>query len=101
MKKKHNVKGYSAGCIGIKNGTVWKRSFQIPDQNDDYPIQLRIKEANRNKLEELNIKCVPMDMSTQRFKQIPISSIAKQFLWKFNFTINRKNQKRVQRLVQM
>ena len=83
-------------ALELRTALFGKEVSKYRDQNDDYPIQLRIKEANRNKLEELlNINVSFMDMSTQRFKQIPISSIATISYGNSISTINRKNQKRV------
>lgn len=64
-------------ALELRTALFGKEVSKYRDQNDDYPIQLRIKESNRDKLEELlNLNVSFMDMSTQRFKQIPMSSIA-------------------------
>ena len=83
-------------ALELRTALFGKEVSKYRDQNDDYPIQLRIKESNRDKLEELlNLNVSFMDMSTQRFKQIPISSIATISYGISISTINRKNQKRV------
>lgn len=83
-------------ALELRTALFGKEVSKYRDQNDDYPIQLRIKESNRDKLEELlNLNVSFMDMSTQRFKQIPISSIATISYGNSISTINRKNQKRV------
>ncbi len=80
----------------LRTALFGKEVSRYRDMNDDYPIQLRIKEGDRNTLEKLlNLDVAFMDMSTQRFKQIPVSSIASISYGNSLSSINRKNQKRV------
>ena len=73
-----------------------KEVSKFRDKNDDAPIQLRLKEMDRHKVEELlNLEISFMDMSTGQFKQIPISSIASTKYGTSINSINRKNQKRL------
>lgn len=83
-------------ALELRTALFGKEVSKYRDQNDDYPIQLRIKESNRDKLEELlNLNVSFMDMSTQRFKQIPISSIATISYGNSISTINRKIKKSI------
>jgi multidrug efflux pump subunit AcrB len=80
----------------LRTALFGKEVSRYRDMNDDYPIQLRIKEGDRNTLEKLlNLDVAFMDMSTQRFKQIPVSSLASISYGNSLSSINRKNQKRV------
>ncbi len=97
-EEKAQREGISLAQVALEMRTALfgKEVSKYRDQNDDYPIQLRIKEGDRDKLEKLlNLNVAFMDMSTQRFKQIPISSIASIYYGNSLSTINRKNQKRV------
>ncbi|MFZ1256359.1 MAG: efflux RND transporter permease subunit [Saprospiraceae bacterium] len=83
-------------AMELRTALFGKEVSKFRDQNDDYPIQLRIQEGDRDKLEKLlNLDMAFMDMSTQQYKQIPISSVASIQYGNSLSSINRKNQKRV------
>ncbi len=80
----------------LRTALFGKEVSRFRDKNEDFPIQLRIQEGDRNTLEKLlNLDIAFMDMSTQRFKQIPVASIASISYGNSLSSINRKNQKRV------
>ncbi len=88
--------GLAQVATELRTALFGKEVSRYRDNNDDYPIQLRIQEGDRNTLEKLlNLDVAFMDMSTQRFKQIPIASIASISYGSSLSSINRKNQKRV------
>ena len=83
-------------AMEIRTALFGKEVSKFRDKNDDAPIQLRLKEMDRHKVEELlNLEISFMDMSTGQFKQIPISSIASTKYGTSINSINRKNQKRL------
>lgn len=97
-EEKAQREGVSLAQIGMELRTALfgKEVSKFRDSNDDYPIQLRIREADRDQLEELmNLEISFMDMATFQFKQIPISSVADIQYGNSLSSINRKNQKRV------
>ena len=63
---------------------------------DDYPIQIRLKEDQRNDVEILmNQRITFRDQSSGKIKQIPISAIAKNKKTATYGSVKRKNLKRV------
>ncbi|HEX5625205.1 MAG TPA: efflux RND transporter permease subunit, partial [Saprospiraceae bacterium] len=80
----------------LRTALFGKEVSKFRDENDDYPIQLRIQESDRIQMEKLlNLEIAFMDMSTQQFKQIPVSSVASIRYGNSLSTINRKNLKRM------
>ncbi|NOT36111.1 MAG: efflux RND transporter permease subunit [Saprospiraceae bacterium] len=83
-------------AVEIRTALFGKEVSKFRDAKDDYPIQLRLKETDRNELERiLSLNISFMDMSTQQFKSIPLSSFAKIRYGNSISSINRKNQKRL------
>ncbi|MEP7195344.1 MAG: efflux RND transporter permease subunit [Saprospiraceae bacterium] len=80
----------------IRTALFGKEVSKFRDSNDDYPIQLRLKEVDRSEIERiLSLNIAYMDMASQQFKQIPMSSFAKIRYGNSISSINRKNQKRL------
>ncbi len=97
-EEKAKREGISLAQIGgeLRTALFGKEVSKFRDNNDDYPIQLRVREADRNQLEELlNMEISFMDMASMQFKQVPISSVAEIRYGNALSSINRKNQKRV------
>lgn len=97
-EEKAQREGITLAQIGaeLRTALFGKEVSKFRDKNDEYPIQLRIREADRNQLEELlNLEIAFMDLSSGQFKQIPISSVATIRYGNSLSSINRKNQKRV------
>ncbi|MBK9960588.1 MAG: efflux RND transporter permease subunit [Saprospiraceae bacterium] len=83
-------------AIEIRTALFGKEVSKFRDKNDDAPIQLRLREEDRNNVERmLNLNIAFMDMATQQFKQIPLSALTKVRYGNSISTINRKNQKRL------
>jgi multidrug efflux pump subunit AcrB len=90
--------GISRGQIAgeLRTALFGKEVSKYRDANDDIPIQLRLDEKYRTKVEELmNLNISYMDFASQSFRQLPISSIATLKYSNSYSAINRKNQKRV------
>jgi multidrug efflux pump len=98
-REKANREGISTMQIGGALGTaVYGREVsRFRDENDDYPIQLRIKEAQRNDvntLMSLPITYRDMGMGGQ-VRQVPLSAVAKVEYTSSYGGIKRIDQKRV------
>ncbi|MEO6190193.1 MAG: efflux RND transporter permease subunit, partial [Saprospiraceae bacterium] len=80
----------------IRTALFGKEVSKYRDSNDDYPIQLRLNEMDRASLDKIMSMDISfMDMASQQFKQIPISSFAKVRYGNSISSISRKNQKRL------
>ncbi|MBK9272177.1 MAG: efflux RND transporter permease subunit [Saprospiraceae bacterium] len=80
----------------IRTALFGKEASKFRDKNDDAPIQLRLKEADRQQLEMImNMNISYMDMSLGQFRQIPINALATIRYTNAINGINRKNQKRL------
>ncbi len=97
-REKMNREGISLGQVAVelRSALFGKEVSKFRDANDDAPIQLRLQEKYRTKVDDLmNLNISYMDFSTGSFRQVPISSIATlRYTTSFN-QINRKNQRRV------
>jgi multidrug efflux pump len=98
-REKANREGISTTDIGMALGTaVYGREVsRFRDENDDYPIQLRIKEDQRNDPNVLmNLPLTYRDMASGGVvRQVPLSAIAKVEYTNSYAGIKRINQKRV------
>jgi multidrug efflux pump len=98
-REKANREGISTRDIGTAlGGAVY--GFEVSrfrDENDDYPIQLRIKEEQRNDVNVLmNLPLTYRDMASGGMvRQVPLSAIAKVDYSNSYAGIKRINQKRV------
>lgn len=98
-REKANREGISTTDIGMALGTaVYGREVsRFRDENDDYPIQMRIKEDQRNDPNVLmNLPLTYRDMASGGMvRQVPLSAIAKVEYTNSYAGIKRINQKRV------
>jgi multidrug efflux pump len=98
-REKANREGISTGQIGgILNTAIYGDEVsRFRDVNDDYPIQLRIKEEQRNDINTLmNLPITFRDMANGgAVRQVPLSSIAKIEYSNSFAGIKRIDQKRV------
>jgi multidrug efflux pump subunit AcrB len=98
-REKANREGISTGQIGgILNTAIYGDEVsRFRDVNDDYPIQLRIKESQRNDINTLmNLPITFRDMAMGgAVRQVPLSSIAKIEYANSLAGIKRIDQKRV------
>jgi multidrug efflux pump len=98
-REKANREGISTAAIGGALGTaVYGREVsRFRDENDDYPIQLRIKNSQRNDINtlmSLPITYRDMGMGGQ-IRQVPLSAVAKVEYSNSYGGIKRIDQKRV------
>ncbi len=99
-RERANREGISTGQIGseIRKAVFGlDRTSKFRDKDDEYPIQIRLKEDQRNDIEALmNLKITYRDMNLGGvLRQVPVSSVAKI---KYSTTfggIKRKNQTRI------
>ena len=98
-REKANREGISTGQIGgiLRTAIYGAEISKFRDANDDYPIQLRIKESQRNDINTLmNLPLTYRDMASGgKVRQVPMSAIAKIEYVNSFAGINRINQKRV------
>lgn len=97
-REKANREGISTQAIGYALSTALY-GFEVSkfrDDNDDYPIQLRIKETQRNDVNTLmNIPIIFQDMSMNgQVRQIPLSAVATAEYTNSYAGIRRIDQKR-------
>jgi multidrug efflux pump subunit AcrB len=92
-----NYYGVKSGQIGsaLRTANFGLEVSKFRDDKDDYPIIIRLEEKFRNDLNTLlNMPITYREMSTGRFRQIPISAMA-DIRYSYSYaSINRKNQKR-------
>ncbi len=92
------IEGVSTSQIGmqIRTALFGREITKIKDGEDEYKVQLRNMEMQRNSLADLlNMKIVFRDISSGQVKQVPISSLVKVDYTSTFGSINRKNVKRV------
>jgi multidrug efflux pump subunit AcrB len=98
-REKANREGISTGQIGgILNTAIYGEEVsRFRDENDDYPIELRIKEDQRNDINTLmNLPVTYRDMASGgAVRQVPLSSFATIEYSNSYAGIKRIDQKRV------
>ncbi len=98
-RERANRQGISTGQIGmaLRNSIYGAEASKFRDNNDDYPIQVRIKSEQRNDISALmNMKIGYRDMNMGgMFRQVPLSAVADVSYTNTYGGINRINQKRV------
>jgi multidrug efflux pump len=99
-RERANREGISAGQIGseIRNGVFGQDQYaKFRDQKDEYPIQVRYKEDQRNNVDALrNLKLTYRDMAMQgAIRQVPLATFADIRYENTYGGIKRKNQKRI------
>lgn len=91
--------GLYTGQVGneIRKALAGAEISKFRDENDDYPIVLRLKEGDRNNLDDmLNMKITYRDMNMQgAIRQVPLAAIAKIKYTNSYGAIHRKNQNRI------
>lgn len=97
-REKASAEGISSGQIGmaLRSALYGVESSKLRVGEDEYPIQVRVNEELRDDLSAMmNMPITYREMSSGRFRQVPISSIAKVQYSSTYSGINRKNQQRV------
>jgi multidrug efflux pump subunit AcrB len=98
-RERANREGISTGQIGmeIRNAVFGIEASKFRDENDEYPIQVRFKEDQRNNIDALmNLKITYRDMNMGgMIRQVPLSAVANVHYDNTFGGIKRKNQKRI------
>lgn len=98
-RERANREGISTGQIGmeIRNAVFGIEASKYRDANDEYPIQVRFKEDQRNNIDALlNLKITYRDMNMGgMIRQVPLSAVANVHYDNTFGGIKRKNQKRI------
>jgi len=98
-RERANREGISTGQIGmeIRNAVFGKEISKFRDANDEYPIQLRFMEYQRNNVDALlNLKITYRDMNMGGMvRRVPLSSLATVRYTNTYGGIKRKNQQRL------
>jgi len=98
-REKANREGISTAQIGLalRTAIYGVEISKFRDENDDYPIQLRVTQSQRNDINTLmNIPLTYRDMSSGgQVRQVPLSAIAKIDYSNSYAGIKRIDQKRV------
>lgn len=92
------IEGVSSAQIGmaIRTGLFGREISKIKEGEDEYKIQLRNEEIQRNNLVDLlNMNIRYRDMASGAFRSVPISSLVKVDYTSTLGSVKRKNQKRV------
>jgi len=93
-----NSDGISTAQVGseIRTAILGKEISKFREGEEQYPIQLRYQEWQRNNIDRiLNTKITYRDMTSGMLRQIPLSSVAKIVYTNTYGGINRKNVKRM------
>jgi len=96
-REKAMMEGLSTGQIGmeIRTAVFGKEVSKLKDGEDEYKIQLRYTDLQRNNIANLmNMRITFMDMNTMMVKSIPIGSVATVDYTNTSGAIARKNAKR-------
>ena len=91
------AEGLSTGQIGmaIRTAVFGKEVSKLKEGEDEYKIQLRLKEMTRNDISALmNMRLTFRDMATMQIKQVPLNAVASLDYTSTPGAINRKNVKR-------
>lgn len=98
-RERANREGISTGQIGteLRTAVFGKEVSKFRDENDEYPIQLRYQQDQRNNIDALrNLKITYRDMSMGgMIRNVPLSSFADIQYTNTYGGIKRKSQKRV------
>ncbi|MEJ7767722.1 MAG: efflux RND transporter permease subunit [Chitinophagaceae bacterium] len=92
------IEGVSTSQIGmqIRTALFGREISKIKDGEDEFKVQLRNVEMQRNSLSDLlNMRVVFRDISTGQIKKVPISALTKVDYTSTFGSIKRKNVKRV------
>ncbi|GMV77763.1 MAG: copper transporter [Chitinophagaceae bacterium] len=89
--------GLSTAQIGmeIRNAVFGKEASKLKDGEDDYKIQIRYSDLQRNNIADImNMRIAFRDMNTMAIKHIPLSALAKVDYTNTTGAVIRKNTKR-------
>lgn len=100
-REKAMMEGITTGQVGmeIRTAVFGKEVSKIKDGEDEYKIQLRYSDMQRNNITDLmNMRITFMDMNTMRVKSIPIGAVSKVDFTSTTGGVKRKNVKRTVQL---
>lgn len=97
-RERANREGISTGQVGseLRTAIFGKEVSKFRDANDEYPIQLRLEQTQRQNIDQLrNLSLTFRDMNMGGIvRQVPLSSFATIDYSSTYASIKRKNQKR-------
>jgi multidrug efflux pump len=96
-REKAMFEGISTGQIGmeLRTAVFGKEVSKIKDGEDEYKIQLRYNDLQRQNITDLiNMRITFMDMNTMQVKSIPLSAVARVEYTNTTGGVKRKNVKR-------
>lgn len=91
------IEGVSTAQVGmeIRTALFGKEVSKLKEGEDEYKIQLRYSELQRNNIADLmNMKITFRDFNTGQIKQVPINAVAKFDYTSSSGGVKRKNMKR-------
>jgi len=97
-REKAGREGISTFAVAsyIRTALFGNEASKFRDVKDEYEINVRVAEDQRNKIEELLAGNIAyLDMATGGFRQVPLSSVATIRYGTTFSSINRKNQERI------
>jgi multidrug efflux pump subunit AcrB len=98
-RERANRQGISTAQIGmaLRNSIFGAEASKFKDENEDYPIMVRVRKDQSNNLDALlNMKIIYRDMNMgAMLRQVPLSAVATVEYGNTYGGINRLNQKRV------
>jgi multidrug efflux pump len=96
-REKAMIEGVTTGQIGteIRTAVFGKEVSSIKDGEDEYKIQVRYNDLQRNNVTDLlNMRLTFMDMNTFQIKSLPLSAVASVDYTNTTGGVKRKNVKR-------
>jgi multidrug efflux pump subunit AcrB len=96
-KERAAIEGVSTAQVGsaMRTALFGNEVSKFKDGEDEYKIQLRFRNPERNNLQNLmNMRITFRDFNTGKIKQVPISAVATYDLTSSTGIVKRKNQKR-------
>lgn len=96
-RMKATMEGLSTAQVGmaLRTAVFGKEVSKLKDGEDEYKIQLRYADLNRNNITDLmNMRITFMDMNTMMVKSLPLSAIATKEYTNSSGAVKRKNTKR-------
>lgn len=96
-RQKATMEGVSTAQIGmeIRTALFGKEVSKLKDDEDEYKIQLRYSDLQRNNISDLmNMRLTFMDMNTMQVKSLPVSAVASVDYTSTTGGVKRKNVKR-------
>ncbi|RPI69461.1 MAG: efflux RND transporter permease subunit [Ignavibacteriae bacterium] len=97
-REKANAEGISSAQIGmaLRSSLYGAEATKMRVGEEEYPVQIRVAESARDNIDAMmNIPLTFREMSSGRFRQVPIASVAKVEYASTFSSVNRKNQQRV------